>query len=117
MFMKSATLRMPQRRYFGAVPRQSGNSAQSRPLFSRLDKGLLFSCISLLIIAVWLNVSIRNVSSAISGLKAEKIRLEASRTRLEAEMEKATSRENLARLGKRLGLHAPGPGELAILRD
>ncbi len=118
MFIRSATLRMPQRRYFGPTARTSASrSTVSAPFLGLLDKILLFSCLSLLILAVWLNFSIRNLSLFLERLQKEEAKLEAQNVLLVQERERVTQKRNLERVGARLGLHAPGPGELAVLKN
>ncbi len=118
MTIKSATIRMPQRRGYSprAVRRRSGISGAS--LFRSSLRGFLAFTFLLLFLglSVYTSYKVKLVASDIGTLEEKYAALQQENIQLNAQLDGMTSNVTLAKLGKRLGLRPPAEDQIITLQ-
>jgi len=120
MSIKTATLRMPQKRSY------VHNTSYRRPIKHKTNassvglktKEILVTIFALLFLAlgIWASLEVRNVANEVAQIKEAHKRLITEKTSLTAQMEKMTQPKELEAMGKRLGLHPPKESQIIYLK-
>ncbi|NPA95086.1 MAG: hypothetical protein GXO58_06645 [Thermodesulfobacteria bacterium] len=120
MTIKSATIRMPQKRSYGArVPRRGPAFRPNLGVFQSSLKGV----VTFLILALFLGLSlftsykVKNVAADISQLEQRYASVEGENGQLKAQLAQMASKSTLAKLGKRLGLRPPAQDQIVTLPE
>ncbi len=122
MALKTATLRMPQRRPNSRLVSRnmripySGTTKSRNPGMSRLQFFAAFLCLCLLVLGLWTSYRVKVVADELRALEVEALRLKADNEKLVARRNLLVSRANLEKLGNHLGLHPPRKEQLILLK-
>ncbi len=122
MSLKTATLRMPQRRPKGRIISRNLRSPYKGAVRSRTPAaspvqilvGAL--CLFLLLLGGWTSYQVKVVADQVEALRTEAVRLETQNERLVQVHKTLTSKDNLEKIGRRLGLHPPKKEQLILLK-
>ncbi len=116
MTIKSATIRMPQKR--GYTPRRVGTSSGSR-LFHSSFRGILSFLLLILFLAlsVYTSYKVKSVANDISALEQRYSALQYENKQLNRQLDNITSKATLAKIGRRLGLRPPGENQIITLPE
>ncbi len=120
MTIKSATIRMPQKRSYGArMPRRGTSPGPGMGVFHSSLRGLFTFFILLLFLGLSLFTSykVKMVASDISQLEQRYASVEQENSQLKAQLTQITSKSTLAKLGKRLGLRPPADNQIVTLPE
>ncbi len=119
MTVKSATIRMPQRRgYTSRAPHRGGKKAGSTILSASIRGILVFLTLFLFLgLSVFTSYKVKTVADDISQLESRYAALHQENIRLNSQLDKVTSRATLAKIGKRLGLRPPHENQIVTLPE
>ncbi len=120
MSIKTATLRMPQRRAYvsntitrSAVQPRAKAPASKKSLALVLSIALLFILIA---VGTWVSIQVYTTSKEVSKLNRKYNSLAAENQMLTAELTQLTDSQKLEEIGKKLGLHPPRKNQVIYLR-
>ncbi len=119
MTIKSATLRMPQRRIYAPSSRKR---RAARSLISIPAGFSIRAAAALLVLSLFLGLSfvtsyrIHGIAQDIRMLEERYSALNQENLKLSAEFSTLASRQRLARIGRKLGLSKPGQDQVVTLR-
>ena len=119
MTTKSATIRMPQRRSYGARPPRRTHSGFSFNIFQSSLRGALTFLILLLFLGLSLYASykVKNVANDIGALEQRYASIQKENLQLKNRFSEMTSKATLAKMGKRLGLRPPAEDQTITLPE
>ena len=121
MSIKTATLRMPQRRSYvsntitrSPVQSRTKASASKKSIALVLSVALLFILIA---VGTWISVQVYTTSKEVSQLTRQHNTLMAENQLLTSELKQLTDSNKLEEIGKKLGLHPPRKNQIIYLKD
>ncbi len=116
MTIKSATIRMPQKR--GYTSRHVGTS-QGFKLFQSSLRGILSFVLLILFLglSIYTSYKVKSVARDISTLEQKYYALLQENKQLNGQLDKMTSRATLMKIGKRLGLRPPAENQIITLPE
>ncbi len=119
MTIKSATIRMPQRRSYGARGPRRTHTGSSLNLFNSSLRGVLTFLLLLLFLCLSIIASykVKGVANDINRLEQKYAAIQKENRILNNRLEKMTSRATLAKIGKRLGLRPPEEDQVVTLPE
>ena len=119
MTTKSATIRMPQRRSYGARPPRRTHTGLSFNIFQFSLRGALTFLILLIFLGLSLYASykVKNVADDIVKLEQRYASIQKENQQLKNRFLKMTSEATLAKMGKRLGLRPPAEDQTITLPE
>ncbi len=119
MTIKSATLRMPQRRVYSPASRRRRNTRS----FVSIPAGFsLKAAAALLVLSLFLGLSfitsykIHGLAQDIQTLEEHYAAVQQENRELTDKFSAISGKKKLARIGKKLGLFKPGEGQIITLR-
>ncbi len=119
MTVKSATIRMPQRRgYTTRSQHRTGRKAGTSILSASIRGVLVFLTLFLFLgLSVFTSYKVKTVADDISQLERRYSALHQENIRLNSQLDKVTSKATLAKIGKRLGLKPPQENQIVTLPE
>ncbi len=120
MSIKTATLRMPQKRSYvrntGYRRPAKSKAAASSPGFKIKEIVSTALALVFLAIGIWASIEVRSVANEVAKLKEVHERLAAENTALTTRLESTTKTKELEKMGRRLGLHPPKENQIIYLK-